>query len=73
MCSADITLESLQETSSDASAAKNNGGGGNTHGRSASTPLAAVDGWGATHLCRDFGVVRTWAEYHRASDDAGID
>ncbi|KAM7205152.1 protein of unknown function (DUF3328) domain containing protein [Naviculisporaceae sp. PSN 640] len=77
MCSADITLESLQESSPMANGAKNKDGSG-TPGRSASTssmstPLAGVDGWGTTHLCRDFGVVRTWAEYHRASDDAGID
>ncbi|KAM7212756.1 protein of unknown function (DUF3328) domain containing protein [Rhypophila decipiens] len=57
MCTADITLESLQEPPK-----------GNK-----SVPLTSVDGWGTTHLCRDYNVVRMWAESHRAGDDVGID
>ncbi|KAK4208596.1 hypothetical protein QBC37DRAFT_69842 [Rhypophila decipiens] len=57
MCTADITLERLQEPPKG----------------SKSVPLTSVDGWGTTHLCRDYNVVRMWAESHRAGDDVGID
>lgn len=35
--------------------------------------LDRVDGWGTTHMCRDYQGVREWATIHRATDDGGID
>jgi hypothetical protein len=32
----------------------------------------AVDGWGTTHLCRNYEEVSNWAASHRASDSGGI-
>ncbi|KAK3356665.1 hypothetical protein B0T25DRAFT_453277, partial [Lasiosphaeria hispida] len=37
------------------------------------TLLASVDGWGTTHMCRDYQGVVEWAAAHRATDDGGID
>jgi len=36
------------------------------------TLLASVNGWGSTHLCRDFSAVSRWATDHRTTDDGGI-
>ncbi|TGO66336.1 hypothetical protein BOTNAR_0063g00180 [Botryotinia narcissicola] len=32
----------------------------------------AVDGWGTTHLCRDYDKVSDWTLRHRASDIGGV-
>ncbi len=37
------------------------------------TALAGVDGWGTTHMCRDYQGVLDWAAAHRATDEGGID
>lgn len=58
-CAADVTLEALQTPTGSTATA----GGG----------LAAVDGWGTTHLCRDYQGVMSWAAANRAIDDGGID
>ena len=55
MCTADTTLENLEQRA--------DGGG----------LLASVDGWGTTHMCRDYESLVQWAEVHRATDDGGID
>lgn len=35
--------------------------------------LGSVDGWGTTHMCRDWSAILEWVEKNRATDDAGID
>lgn len=57
MCAADVTLEDLQDTND----------------VSGKASLAAVDGWGTTHICRDYEAVKKWAADHRGSDEGGID
>ncbi|KAI8951413.1 hypothetical protein F4801DRAFT_589638 [Xylaria longipes] len=34
--------------------------------------LGGVTGWNGTHVCRDFGRVKTWAEDHRANNLTGF-
>ncbi|KAK3321284.1 hypothetical protein B0T19DRAFT_263126 [Cercophora scortea] len=36
------------------------------------TLLDGVDGWGTTHMCRDYQAVKEWATTHRSSDSEGI-
>ena len=57
MCAADATLETVETN-------------GNTNGE---TLLAGVDGWGVTHMCRDYKKLFDWSEEHRATDEGGID
>ena len=40
-------------------------------GQKSDTDRPATDGFGAQHVCRDFDRVFSWAETHRASDQAG--
>jgi hypothetical protein len=35
-------------------------------------PTRNVDGWGTTHLCRDWGVVWEFAKGHRYRNSTGI-
>jgi hypothetical protein len=37
------------------------------------TQLESVDGWGTTHMCRDYQEVYRWAAAHRVTDEGGID
>ncbi|KAK0614941.1 hypothetical protein B0T17DRAFT_619784 [Bombardia bombarda] len=42
-------------------------------GQDRHTLIPGVDGWGTTHMCRNYDLVKQWAETHRSTDEGGID